>query len=77
MFPARLLEKELTIAPFIVKRKGACLKYSELQQCLPKYYRDGVHLPDTAQTTFLKSIRAGLLNILNNNVKFYAKSHAE
>lgn len=66
-----------SLAPFIVKRKGACLKYPDLQQCSPKYYRDGVHLSDTAQNTFLKTIRAGLLNILHNNVKVYAKSHAE
>lgn len=65
------------LTPFIVKRKGACLKYLDLQQCSQKFYHEGVNLSDTAQITFLKTIRAGLLDVLHNNGKIYAKSHAE
>lgn len=62
-----------SIAPFIVQRNGAYIKYPDLQQCTPMLYRNGTHLSNSAQAIFLNTIREGLLNIPHGNAKVYPR----
>lgn len=60
-----------SLAPFVIARNGAYIKYPGLQQCSSTFYRDGTHLSDIAQVTFLNTIRDGLLSIIQRNARIF------
>lgn len=64
------INKALT--PFIVKRKGACLKYPvDLQQCSPKFYRDGILIYNNVKQNFTMMVYTCLILLRLHFWKLY------
>jgi hypothetical protein len=60
-----------SLAPFVIARNCACIKYPESQQCSPTLYRDGTHLTNPGQVIFLNTIRDALIAIILSHAKMY------